>query len=249
MHELCYMLAWGTQLSVTRPATFMHGDARTGRVGTPHERRLAMVRTLREQGVVRDARVAAALEEVPRERFVPADALAEAHADAPLPIGAGQTISAPHMVAMMAEALDLRPGHRVLEVGGGSGYHAAIMAKLVVPGGRVVSVERVAELADAARKALAGLDPLPVDVVVADGSLGHPERAPYDRISVAAGAPAFPPPLLEQLAPGGIMVIPVGPSGDQWLYRVRKRADGSIAHETLGAVRFVPLVGAHGWPV
>lgn len=197
-----------------------------------------------DQGVVRDERVRAALERIPRERFLPDDARRDAYVDAPLPIGAGQTISAPHMVAMMAEALELQPGHRVLEVGGGSGYHAAVLAALVAPGGRVVSVEVVPSLAAAARRALAAVDPaLPVEVVVGDGSRGHVAGAPYDRISVACAAPRVPPPLIEQLAPDGILVIPVGPPDVQELLRVRK--DGATA--PLCLVRFVPLVGAFGY--
>lgn len=213
---------------------------------TDHAReRARLIEALVDQGVVRDARVRAALERIPREHFVPRDIRAESYVDAPLPIGEGQTISAPHMVAIMAEALELRPGLRVLEVGGGSGYHAAVLAELVQPGGRVLSVEVVPALAAAAREALDGLDPRPaVDVVLGDGSRGHPAGAPYDRISVACAAPRIPPPLLEQLAEDGLLVIPVGPPDTQELLRVRK----SGASEPLGLVRFVPLVGEHGYP-
>jgi protein-L-isoaspartate(D-aspartate) O-methyltransferase len=151
------------------------------------------------------------------------------------------------MVALMAQALDARPGHRVLEVGGGSGYHAAVLARLVAPAGRVVSVEYVPALAEAARAALAPLG-LPVDVEVGDGSLGWPPGAPYDRISVAAAAPSVPPPLVAQLAPGGLLLIPVGPRDLSSLLRVRKMPDGSTQTEDLGPCLFVPLLGAHGWP-
>lgn len=203
-----------------------------------------LLRTLRERGLLDDPRVEAAMEAVPRHAFVPPDLQGDAHVDAPLPIGGGQTISAPHMVAIMAAAVDARPGHRVLEVGGGSGYHAALLAHLVQPGGRVVSMEVRPELAAAARANLARLPaPPPIDVVVGDGSRGFPERAPFDRISVACGAPDVPAPLLEQLADDGVLVIPVGGYETQELLRVRK--DG--ARESLGPVRFVPLVGEFGF--
>lgn len=198
-----------------------------------------MVDTLLQQGVFRDERVREALLDVPREAFV---VEGDAFLDAPQPIGGGQTISAPHMVAMMAEALDVKPGHRVLEVGGGSGYHAAVLARLCSPG-RVVSVERIPELAAKARDTLRRSGVGNVEMVEGDGSLGHPAGAPYDRISVAAGAPALPAPLLDQLAPDGVLLIPVGPLDMQTLVRVTK--DGTQV--PLMAVRFVPLVGEHGW--
>lgn len=207
-----------------------------------------MVARLEEDGTIRDPRVAAAMLCVPRERFVPPESADLAFRDEPLGIGEGQTISAPHMVAIMLEALDLAPGHRVLEVGGGSGYAAACAAELVSPGGSVVAVERIAPLADAARRALADTGYASrVRVVVGDGSEGHAAAAPYDRISVACAAPSVPPPLVEQLAPHGILLVPVGDRGAQVLLRVRKRADGSTEREDLGACRFVPLLGRHGF--
>lgn len=200
--------------------------------------RQRMVDGLIAQGVLHDPRIRDALLAIPRDAFT-----AEApYADAPQPIGGGQTISAPHMVALMTEALELRPGHRVLEVGGGSGYHAAVIARLVAPG-HVVSLEIVPELARRARETLARLDITNVTIVASDGSAGHPALAPYDRISVAAGAPRVPPPLVAQLAPGGLMVVPVGPMGEQTLLRVDARGDSV----PLMPVRFVPLRGEHGW--
>ena len=197
-----------------------------------------MVEELVSHGIVRDPRVEEALLAVPREAFVEVDPFT----DAPQPIGAGQTISAPHMVALMAEALDVRPGQRVLEVGGGSGYHAAVLARLAAPG-LVVSVEVVPELARRARETLRRLGIGNVEVVEGDGSAGHAAGAPYDRISVAAGAPRVPQALVEQLAPDGVLLIPVGPLDMQTLVRVAR--DGSST--PLMAVRFVPLVGRHGW--
>lgn len=212
----------------------------------PHAQR-EMVRALVEQGVVADPRVAAALESLPRHAFVPPDQQRDAHVDAPLPIGGGQTISAPHMVALMASALDVQPGHRVLEVGGGSGYHAAVLARLASPGGRVTSIEILAALGENARANLAAVPDAPVvDIVVGDGSRGWPGGAPYDRISVACAAPAIPPPLLDQLADDGILVIPVGDLSTQTLLRVQKRDDQPRVEELM-AVRFVPLVGEHGF--
>lgn len=207
-----------------------------------------LVAALREQGVVRDPRVAAALLRVPRERFLAEEMREQAYVDAAQPLAEGQTLSAPHMVAVMAEALALAPGQRVLEVGGGSGYHAAVMAELVAPGGVVLSVERLPSLAEGARRVLAELRPAAhVEVLAADGSGGLPERAPFDRISVAAGAPNVPAPLVEQLASPGRLVVPVGPPDVQDLLLVDKDARGHVVRRSLGPVRFVPLVGAHGW--
>lgn len=208
-----------------------------------------MVRELAARGIVRSPRVQAALRSVPREAFLPEHVGPDAFLDAPLPIGEGQTISAPHMVAMMAEALDVRPGMNVLEVGGGSGYHAAVLARLAEPDGHVVTVERHESLVEEARRNLSRLDPPPhVEVVLGDGSEGVRDRAPFDRISVAAAAPDVPQPLVKQLADGGVMVLPVGTMAEQDLLRVTKRGDGTLDVEHLGPVRFVPLLGKHGFP-
>ncbi|MGQ0534462.1 MAG: protein-L-isoaspartate(D-aspartate) O-methyltransferase, partial [Methanobacteriota archaeon] len=181
-----------------------------------------------------------------RERFVPAEAAERASEDTPLAIGEGQTISAPHMVAIMAEASMFRPGQRVLEIGGGSGYHAAVAATLVRPGGRVVSVERIGALADRARAALRDAGFPDVEVVEGDGSEGYAAGAPYDRISVACAAPKVPPPLLSQLAPEGALIVPVGHRDRQELLRVTKRGD-EWRTESLGGCMFVPLVGRYGF--
>jgi len=168
--------------------------------------------------------------------------------DVPQPIGLGQTISAPHMVAMMVEALDLRPGLKVLEVGGGSGWHAAVIASLVRPGGRVVTVERLGALAEiaVANLARAGFSDT-VAVVVGDGSVGYPAEAPFDRISVAAAAPRVPPSLVEQLVPdGGRLLVPVGPPARQELTEVVTQG-GAARRRNLGGCVFVPLIGAEGY--
>ena len=189
-------------------------------------------------------RVINAMAKVPRELFVPEPLKSNAYDDIPLPIGYGQTISAPHMVAIMCELLDLKEGLKVLDVGGGSGYHAAVMAELVGASGHVYSVERISELAEQAKKNLKEAGIANVTVVLGDGSMGLAEYAPYDRINVAATAPRVPEMLTKQLKSGGKMVIPVG-SGFQSLLLVTKK-NGSIIEEML-PVAFVPLIGKNGF--
>jgi protein-L-isoaspartate(D-aspartate) O-methyltransferase len=209
--------------------------------------RSRMVKGLRDHGLVTDQRVLEAMERVPRHEFLPPELKDQAYMDSPLPIGMGQTISAPHMVGIMLEALELRPGHRVLEIGAGSGYHAALMGEMVRPGGRVYTVERLEALGSKAKETIErlGYDDV-VEVVVADGSLGLPEHAPYDRITVAAAAPGVPKPLEEQLADGGRMLVPVGGQGYQDLTLVTRRGD-KLERTGLGGVVFVPLIGQHGY--
>jgi protein-L-isoaspartate(D-aspartate) O-methyltransferase len=189
-------------------------------------------------------KVLQAMTKVPREIFVPEEIMSRAYDDTPLPIGQGQTISAPHMVAIMCDILDLQKGMNVLEVGGGSGYHAAVMAEIIGPEGHVYSVERVPELVRQARGALKRAGILNVTVVEGDGSNGLPEHAPYDRISVAATAPAVPEPLKDQLKKGGKLVIPVGVGYQELLLVTRK--NGFVVEEKMGVV-FVPLIGEHGF--
>src|SRR6516162_5244840 len=193
---------------------------------------------------VRDPAVLAAMRSVPRERFLPPDLAEFAYQDSPLPIAQGQTISQPFIVALMTEALGLGPDDRVLEIGTGSGYAAAVLACIAR---EVYTIERHEELAETARTRLEELRFHNVIVRHGDGTLGWPEHAPYDAIVVAAGGPRIPEPLLAQLAPGGRLVIPVGEDKAQELVRVTRRADGSFEREDLGGVRFVPLVGAEGW--
>jgi protein-L-isoaspartate(D-aspartate) O-methyltransferase len=189
-------------------------------------------------------KVLQAMSKVPREIFVPEETRYRAYDDTPLPIGQGQTISAPHMVAIMCDILDLQKGMNVLEVGGGSGYHAAIMADIVGPEGHVYSVERVPDLVGQARKNLQLAGILNVTVIEGDGSAGLTEHAPYDRISVAATAPAVPEPLKDQLKKGGKLVIPVGAGYQELLLVTRK--NGFVVEEKMGVV-FVPLIGEHGF--
>ena len=193
---------------------------------------------------IRDPRVLDAMRHVPREAFVPAADVGHAYADKALPIGEGQTISQPYMVALMTEALGLSGGERVLEVGTGSGYQTAILAELA---SEVISIERLATLADAARVRLASLGYTAVDIVVGDGSLGYPGKAPYDAILVAAGAPRVPDALRGQLAVGGRLAIPVGAYGYQDLLGIVRGDDGFTETRREGCV-FVPLVGEAGWP-
>ncbi|HVW17310.1 MAG TPA: protein-L-isoaspartate(D-aspartate) O-methyltransferase [Solirubrobacteraceae bacterium] len=196
-------------------------------------------RSLRAAGIV-DERVLAAIASVPRDRFTGAARAHEAWADRALPISCGQTISQPTVVARMCELLDVRPGDRVLDVGTGSGYHAAVLAAL---GGRVWGVERHPELARRAAQTLAELGIEDVEVVAGDGMLGHPPAAPYDAINVAATATGdVPPALLDQLAPGGRLVAPVRDGGDERLVLVVREADGSLRRTLADHVRFVPLV-------
>lgn len=195
-------------------------------------------------GGVRDGRVLAALAAVPRHWLVPDALRSQAYRDHALPIGDGQTISAPSTVARMSEALELTGRESVLEIGTGSGYQASLLGLLAE---RVVSIERLPRLAAMARRALDRLGVGNVVVHLGDGSVGRPADAPYDAIVVTAGAPDLPRPLLAQLARGGRLVAPVGPRGSQRLVRVRCSGEGRLRAEALGPCRFVDLVGRHGW--
>jgi protein-L-isoaspartate(D-aspartate) O-methyltransferase len=203
----------------------------------------AMIETQIERRGVRDASVLNAMRAVPRHAFVPADLRLQAYDDAPLPIGGGQTISQPYMVAAMTAALQLTGNERVLEVGAGCGYQAAVLSKL---GREVVTLEYRAELAVGTAKRLAEMRYDNIHVHCGDGTLGLPEMAPFDAILVAAGAPAPPPPLLAQLAEGGRMVIPVGTLENQELRLIERKRD-TFQTTVLESCRFVPLIGAHGW--
>lgn len=211
-----------------------------------HARRRAdmVEHDLRGRGI-RDAAVLRAMGTVPRERFVPESLARSAYDDRALPIERGQTISQPYIVAAMAEAARVGPGDRVLEVGTGSGYGAAVLREL---GAEVTTMERLASLADEATATLAGAGYDDVAVVVGDGTLGWPDGAPYDAIVVTAAGPAPPPALIDQLVDGGRLVMPVGMrDGAQELVRFTRHGDDH-RRENLGGVRFVPLIGDQGFP-
>ena len=191
-----------------------------------------------------DPRVIDAMAWIPRERFVDGSLHDQAYSDRALSIGCEQTISQPYIVGLMTEALTLHGGEKVLEIGTGSGYQTAILAELARD---VVSIERHAALSEKAGRLLVELGYDRVKLVVGDGTLGWAAEAPYDRILVAAAAAVVPPALLEQLAPGGILVIPIGGRDQQVLQAIRKIA-GKAEREPLTSCRFVPLIGSGGWP-
>lgn len=205
---------------------------------------VTMVTTqLRRRGID-DQRVLDAMARVPRRLFVPEPVRHRAWNDEALPLGEGQTISQPYVVALMTQMLDVQPGDRVLEIGTGSGYQAAVLAAL---GAQVFSVERHEGLARQAQSALRAAEAPDVMIRIADGTLGWPEHAPYDRIIVTASGPALPQPLLQQTRDGGRIVAPLGDEHDQRLVLFTR--DGDTWTRTEGIpVRFVPLIGAHGWP-
>jgi protein-L-isoaspartate(D-aspartate) O-methyltransferase len=206
-------------------------------------RRQEMVeRQLRKRGI-RDERVLAAMLSVPRHEFVSPEFVAEAYTDRPLPIGHGQTISQPFMVAAMAEALELSGGERVLEIGAGSGYQAAVLSLLAR---EVHTVEMQEELATESAERLRRLGYGNVHVHVGDGTLGWPQEAPFEAIVVTAAAPEIPPPLTAQLANGGRLIIPVGTAEEQRLLRLEK-CDHALSTRPLYHCRFVPLRGQYGW--
>jgi protein-L-isoaspartate(D-aspartate) O-methyltransferase len=194
---------------------------------------------------VREPRVLDAMRAIPRHLFVPGAVRHAAYDDRALPIAEGQTISQPYMVAVMTQALDPAPDHRVLEIGTGSGYQAAILARLA---GEVHSIERHPALAALARQALDAVGAANVVIHVGDGTEGLLEHAPFDRILVTAGAPSVPESLQRQLAPGGRLVIPVGPSGFQHLTTIDRRADDRFDRGESDPCIFVPLIGRFGWP-
>jgi protein-L-isoaspartate(D-aspartate) O-methyltransferase len=202
-------------------------------------RRADLVDGLEASGRVSDDATLDALRAVPRHEFVPEPKRRAAYADRPLPIGEGQTISAPHMVGIMTDLLALEPGDEVLEIGTGCGYHAAVTAEVVGADG-VASVEYHEPLARDARRRLDRLGYGDVSIRVGDGKQGWPEHAPYDRAYLTCAAPELPDPVVEQVRPGGLLLAPIG-TGRQTLVRARRRADGSLEREDHGGVRFVEL--------
>ncbi|ASI99654.1 protein-L-isoaspartate(D-aspartate) O-methyltransferase [Thermococcus celer] len=204
------------------------------------------VERLRREGIIRSEGVERAFLRYPRYLFVQERYKKYAHLEEPLPIPAGQTVSAPHMVAIMLELAELEEGMNVLEVGTGSGWNAALIAELVKTD--VYTIERIPELVEFARENLERAGVKNVHVIPGDGSRGFPPKAPYDRIIVTAGAPKVPEPLVEQLKTGGRLIIPVG-SYHFWqdLYVVEKTGEGKVRKRSWGGVAFVPLIGEHGW--
>ena len=216
--------------------------------------RRSLVESLKRQGILRSPELIRALITVRREVFVPNRMMKNAYDDSPLPTLRGQTISAPHMVAIMNEELELREGQKVLEIGAGSGYHAAVCAEVVFPSGRggpghIYTVEYRPELAELARKnlELSGYSDR-ISVIQGDGSLGYPTEAPYDRILVTAAAPDIPEPIKDQLRIGGKMVIPIGPPYSiQKLFLVERISEAKYRITTKGDVVFVPLIGKYAY--
>ena len=192
---------------------------------------------------VSDPRLLSVMEEVPRHKFVPQNVRKNAYDDCPLPIGFGQTISQPYIVAVMTELLELTPTDRVLEIGTGSGYQAAILGKLAQ---EVISLERIPEVADMAESNLRECGITNVKVIVYDGTRGYPDKAPYDAVIVTAAAPEIPETHTDQLLDGGRLVAPVGDKWVQTLVKLEKKA-GKIEGKACGSVRFVPLIGEFGW--
>jgi protein-L-isoaspartate(D-aspartate) O-methyltransferase len=208
------------------------------------EREAMIDRQLKRRGIT-DTAILDAFLAVSREAFVSPQYAHRAYGDHPLPIEAGQTISQPYIVALMIQAAGIEQGDKVLEVGAGSGYAAAVISRIA---GTVVAVERQHELVELARSRLERLGYGNVEVVEGDGTKGWPDAAPFDAILAAASGSHVPDPLIEQLAPGGSIVMPLGsPGWAQQLIKVTKRPDGSLEHQDLGAVQFVPLIGEEGW--
>lgn len=204
-----------------------------------------LVNQLKREGRIYTKEVEKAFLDIPRENFVPDSLKKVAYIDSPLEIGKGQTISAPHMVAIMVEALDLKIGQKVLEIGTGSGYHSAIVSKLVGENGHVYTTERFSSLSENAKKNLENTGITNVTVVTKDGSEGLPEFAPYDRIYVTCAAPDIPPPLIEQLKDQGKLMVPVGKMICN--LELIEKIEDKIIKKNLGGCAFVPLVGKHGF--
>jgi protein-L-isoaspartate(D-aspartate) O-methyltransferase len=208
------------------------------------EREAMVERQLRRRGIA-EQRILDAFLDVPREAFISEEFAHLAYGDHPLPIEAGQTISQPYIVALMIEAADIRAGDKVLEVGAGSGYAAAVISRIAE---RVVAIERQHDLVEVARERLQRLGYDNIEIVEGDGTKGCRDHAPFDAILAAASGSHVPRPLVEQLAPNGCIVMPVGePGWVQELVKVTKQQDGILKQENLGGVRFVPLIGEEGW--
>lgn len=211
---------------------------------TLEENRKNLVEMLKKQGRISSEEIEKAFLEIPREKFIPTIFEKHAYTDTPLDIGQGQTISAPHMIAIMCEELDLKKGQKILEVGTGSGYHAAIVAKIIEPTGHVYTIERHKNLAEKAKQNLKNANIKNVTVEIGDGSEGLKKYAPYDRIYVTCAAPIIPQPLIDQLKDPGKMLIPVG--GTICTLVLVEKNNGKIKTENHGGCAFVPLIGKYG---
>jgi protein-L-isoaspartate(D-aspartate) O-methyltransferase len=206
--------------------------------------RFSMVESQLRQRGIRDERLLAAMSKVPRHEFVSQQNWNEAYADHPIPIAEKQTTSQPYMIAAMVQAAEIKSGDRVLEIGAGSGYQTAVLAELA---SQVFAVERYASLTETAQKTLERLGYRNAKIVTGDGSLGLPEAAPFDAIIVSAAAPSIPQALVDQLALGGRLLIPIGEADQQVLQLVQRNADGGTSVRTLEGCRFVPLIGEQGF--
>lgn len=208
------------------------------------EREAMVERQMRRRGIT-EPEILDAFRVVPREKFISEEYAHLAYGDHPLPIEANQTISQPYIVALMIQAARIKGGDKVLEIGAGSGYAAAVISRIA---GKVIGIERQHDLVEVARERLQRLGYDNVEIVEGDGTRGCPDHAPFEAILAAASGSHVPDPLVEQLAPGGCIVMPVGePGWVQELVKVTKQDDGILKHENLGGVRFVPLIGAEGW--
>jgi len=209
-----------------------------------HQRR-KLISKLKKEGYIKTGKIEQAFFEIPREKFIPENLYYSAYADNPLEIGYGQTISAPHMVAIMCEELNLKVGQKILEIGSGSGYHAAIVSKIIGKEGQVYSIERISSLANCAKKNLMKSEINNVDIIIGDGSKGFKEKAPYDRIYVTCAAPKIPSILIEQLKDPGKMIVPVG--NVICSLNSLEKHDGKIIVNNLGGCAFVPMIGKNGY--
>jgi len=209
--------------------------------------RKKLVKRLLSLGYLKSKKVIEAMSKVPREEFVPEYLRRYAYDDRPLEIGSGQTISAPHMVAIMTEALDVKPKQKILEIGSGSGYQAAILAEMVKENGKIYTIERIKSIKEFAERNLSNLGYKNVKVILGDGTLGYGKEAPYDRIIVTAGAPKIPKSLVLQLKLRGKLLIPIGGRMYQDLILVEKEDNEKIKKKNLCGCVFVPLIGKEGW--
>lgn len=211
--------------------------------------RKVLVEKLEDYGYIKTEKVRNAMLKVPREEFIPPENRQHAYKDQPLPIGEGQTISAPHMVAMICETLELQEGMKILEIGAGFGYNAAVVAELIGPEGHLFTTERIESLAQMAEENLKRTGYDNVTVLHIDGTKGFKEEAPFDRIYATASAPKVPEPLKDQLKIGGRLLTPIGPQAYlQELVCIIRKDQHKFRSHKLGGVAFVPMIGKHGWP-